>query len=103
MRCTAAVAGARLGERGASDLYDGIAWIADADGDGAEELVVRGIASATRPCGGEPAWWREELAARVVEPKHIRAVRDGRAMPLPDGTLPDALTARHSAACGAAR
>lgn len=97
------VSGARLGERGAADAYDGAAWVADADGDGKDELVVRGIASVTRPCGGEPAWWREELAARVVDPQRIRAMRDGRALLLPDGTLPEALTLRHAAACGTGR
>ena len=94
------VAGARLGDRGATDQYEGAAWIADVDGDGAEELVVRGVASAARPCGGaEPAWWREELAARAVDPLRIRAVRDGRALDLPGGALPEALTLRHAAAC----
>lgn len=95
------LAGARLGLLRAVDAYDGAAWIADADGDGAEDLVVRGIRSASRACGGPvPASWTEELAARVVTPDGVRAVRDGRALPLPDGALPDTLTARHVAACG---
>ncbi len=97
------VAGARLRPEGAADLYDGAAWAADVDGDGAEELVVRGVASEARQCrGGGEATWTEELAARVVDPAGIRAVREGRALDLPDGVLPAALLRRHPAACGTA-
>jgi len=96
-----AVARARLGEAGAVDLYDGAAWAADVDGDGAEELVVRGIASAARPCGrAEGASWIEELAARAVDPAGVRAVRDGRALELSGGALPPSLLRTHAAACG---
>ncbi len=97
------VSGARLRAEGAADLYDGAGWAADVDGDGAEELVVRGVASEARQCrGGGEASWTEELAARVVGPAGIRAVREGRALDLPDGVLPAGLLRRHPAACGTA-
>lgn len=99
----AVVARARLGANGAADLHEAVAWAADVDHDGAEELVVRGVSSGARPCGGgDPAFWVEELAYRVIAPgADPYAMRDGRVAPAPDGVLPAQLLASHPAACGA--
>lgn len=101
----ALVGSARLGEAGAVDLYDGAAWAADADGDGSEELIVRGVSSASRPCrpGAESAFWVEELAPRIVDPAGtVHAAARGGSLPLPDGTLPPQLLKSHAGICGAA-
>jgi hypothetical protein len=98
----AVVARARLGAGGSADLHEANVWAADLDGDGDEELVVRGISSAARPCGaGDPPFWLEELAFRVVAPgRPPQAWRGGRVAPAPEGILPPQLLASHPAACG---
>lgn len=104
---TASVAGvvarARLRPAGAAELYDGVAWASDVDGDGSEELVVRGIALGLRPCGSplDPPFWIEELGARVLAPgAPPRLWSSVGLVPLASEALPEDRAEKHVAACG---
>jgi hypothetical protein len=99
----ALLARARLGAGGAADVHEAVAYAADRDGDGVEELWVRGISRGLRPCrAGDPPFQTEERAWRVIARDGTVAVRGREVTPLADGVLPATLLVTHPAACGAA-